>query len=74
MTKYILEVARREGVSPEEVYAQIQAAIAAAWENPIYRKKIAMLTRSALPPTPDELIWAARNKVLTQEEGGTAFS
>ena len=60
-------IAAQEGVTPEEVYAEIQKAIDEAWEIPEGKWRMIRLTKSFFKPTPDTLISAAHSYLTNRE-------
>jgi len=68
----INEVARREGVTPEYVYAEMQSAIQAGFNNPdpAVRARWAKLAPDGKIPTPEKVIaiFAKIERIRTGQE------
>lgn len=63
MLNVFRSIAFEEGITPEEVYQEIQQSIDDAWRNPRYRIRIMLLTRSLRKPNPDSLILSVTNRL-----------
>lgn len=68
MNKYIEAIAAREGISPMEVYEEIQKAIDLAWASADKKTRNAQLglTGRLSPPTQEELIDAIIERSLLE--------